>query len=362
MECRPWDRSKSILLSRRKWCFENVPFFKFLSLQNLLGSHRLCVFHNQANFVSGYYHINNVAVISSRHFSAALQTTMSAPVILLPGDEVQSDYLPSSAKAPLSLGQGLRILSQAKPTTGKLQSSSAHIVSATHAGLVASEQKRNTASVLPFPGRRYVPVPKDLVIAQIHHSSADYFHCLITPHTPHALLAQLAFEGATKKTRPMLKQGELVYARVLSVGLGPGSEVELTCVNPSTGKAEPGGLGPLNGGMVFDVSPGMAARLMRASSASTSKSAGEDSYDTDGVEGLVILEELGRKLESSGGFEMAVGRNGRVWVDCSNSGEKAVLATVAVGRCLTETDQRNLNTTDQRRLVSRVLKDLKLDA
>lgn len=208
-------------------------------------------------------------------------------------------------------------------------------------------------SLLPTPKRRYVPIANDLVIAQIHHSSPDYFHCMITPQAPQVLLGQLAFEGATKKTRPMLRQGDLVYARVLSTGLGAGAEVELTCVNPATGRAEPGGLGPLTGGMVFDISTGMAARLMRASSSSAE--------NQEGVDGLVVLDELGKKLEKVGGFEIAVGRNGKVWVDCANGGDSAIKATVAIGRCLSAIDEHNLNPADQKKLVSRILREMKVD-
>ncbi|KAJ5132339.1 hypothetical protein N7448_006497 [Penicillium atrosanguineum] len=273
---------------------------------------------------------------------------MSTPLILLPGDEVPSDYLPPTKSNPLKLGPGLRLLSQ--PTASS--KSSNHVLTATQAGLLATDAKRNTVSLQSFSNRRYIPTTNDLVIAQIHHSSVDYFHCMVTPHTAHAMLGQLSFEGATKKTRPMLKQGDLVYARVLSVGVGAGAEVELTCVNPATGKAEPGGLGPLVGGMVFDVSTGMAARLLRASSPSAEKS--------DTVDGLVVLAELGKKLESLGGFEIAVGRNGKIWVDCSNAGESAVKVTVAIGQCLQSTDERNLDAADQKKLVTKILRGMKL--
>ncbi|KAJ5095629.1 exosome complex exonuclease Rrp40 [Penicillium alfredii] len=272
---------------------------------------------------------------------------MATPLILLPGDEVPEGQLPATSSNPLKLGPGLRLLSQSSSTPA-----SNHVLTATQAGLLATDAKRNTVSLMPSANRRYIPTNNDLIIAQIHHSSADYFHCVVTPHTAQALLGQLSFEGATKKTRPMLKQGELVYARVLSVGVGAGAEVELTCVNPATGKAEPGGLGPLVGGMVYDVSTGMAARLIRASSSSAE--------ENDAVEGLVVLAELGKKLESIGGFEIAVGRNGKVWLDCSNAGDSAVKATVAIGRCLQGTDERNLNTTDQRKLVSKVLREMNL--
>ncbi|KAL4926820.1 exosome non-catalytic core subunit RRP40 [Aspergillus undulatus] len=273
---------------------------------------------------------------------------MSSPLILLPGDEVPSEYLPNSS-APLRLGPGLRLLSQPPSST-----STSRALTATQAGILSTDNKRNAVSILSSSDHRYVPTSNDLVIAQVHHSSADYFHCMITPQSPHALLGQLSFEGATKKTRPMLRQGDLVYARVLSTGLGPGAEVELTCVNPATGKAEPGGLGPLNNGMVFDISTGMAARLIRASSSS--------SESQDGVAGLVVLDELGKKLEKAGGFEIAVGRNGKVWVDCSNSEEDAIKATVAIGRCLTTIDEHNLNPTDQRKLVTRILREMKIES
>ncbi|CAI7614968.1 unnamed protein product [Penicillium viridicatum] len=270
---------------------------------------------------------------------------MSAPVVLLPSDEVPQDHLPTNKSNPLRLGPGLRILSQ--PSS----KGSNHVLTATQAGLLTTDAKRNTVSLLSFPNRRYIPTVNDFVIAQIHHSSVDFFHCMVTPHTAHALLGQLSFEGASKKTRPMLKQGELVYARVQSVGVGAGAEVEITCVNPATGKAD-GGLGPLTGGMIFDVSTGMAARLIRASSSSAE--------NTDAIEGLVVLSELGKKLESLGGFEIAVGRNGKVWVDCSNAAESAVKVTIAIGRCLQETDQQNLHTHDQKKLVTKILRDMKL--
>lgn len=113
-------------------------------------------------------------------------------------------------------------------------------------------------------------------------------------------------------------------------------DVELSCVNPSTGKAEPDGLGPLTGGTVFDVSTGLAGRLLRK-------------------EGVVVLEELGEKLQ--GGFEVAVGRNGRVWVDCPEGRVKAICA---VGRCLQETDRSVLTEKEQRKLVTRVVNEMGL--
>ena len=136
----------------------------------------------------------------------------------------------------------------------------------------------------------------------------------------------------------MLKTGDLVYAKVTLAKRG--MELELSCVNPGSGKAE-GGMGPLNGGTVWDVSSGFAERLLDRKNG-----------------GVVVLEVLGEKLR--GGFEVAVGRNGRVWVDCpGNEGVGAgIKGMVAVGRCLKLADDGGLTEKEQRRCVGRVLSEL----
>ncbi|PGG95557.1 hypothetical protein AJ79_09988 [Helicocarpus griseus UAMH5409] len=277
--------------------------------------------------------------------------TSSSPLLLLPGDPVS---YPLQQPTPPKLSSNVRLLKI--PTTDTTTNTTTTLLTPTQPGLLTPSANQTSLTLHTFSTRRYTPTPGDLIIAQIHHSSPDYFHCTITPHTPHALLAQLAFEGATRKTRPMLKPGDLVYARVLSIGVGNtgNGEVEISCVDPATGKAEPGGLGPLVGGMMFGISTGLAERLVMK------RGAGE----------VVVFEELGRKLEGLGGFEVAVGRNGRVWVDFG-SGKKgkdangegrgtAVRATVAVGRCLKEVDERGLGVAEQKKVVGRVLREMGL--
>ena len=131
----------------------------------------------------------------------------------------------------------------------------------------------------------------------------------------------------------MLSPGSLVYARVLSAGKN--TDVELTCVNPSTGKGE--GMGELKGGMVFRVSLGMAERLLM-------KRQKEEG-------GVVLLEGL---AEKGCVFEMAVGRNGFCWVDS----EGGVRETLAVGKALVEVDEGNLGVEGQRGVVRRVVGEL----
>lgn len=178
---------------------------------------------------------------------------------------------------------------------------------------------------------KYIPQTNDVVLATVHHSSTDWFHCSLTPHTAFAQLPQLAFEGVSKKTRPQLTAGSLVYARVASASKY--LEPEIVCYNPSTGKSE--GMGELIGGMVFDITLGMARRLLMGK------------QKEEGA--MSVLEEIAEKVP----FEVAVGRNGRVWVN--SGGVKEILM---VGRALQETDKLGLGLDEQKKLVRRLLKTL----
>jgi len=239
---------------------------------------------------------------------------MATSILVMPGDQISADMLPdSNTSKTLTLGPGLRHL---PPST----------ITASRAGELCTDGRKNALWV-ESTGGRYIPSTGDLVIATVHHSSVDTYHCAITSHTPFALLGQLSFEGATRKTRPILAPGHLVYARVSKADKW--SDVEVECFNANTGKSE--GLGPLKDGMLFEVSLGIARRLMMG-----------------GVKGgVVILDEFGEKIR----FEVAVGRNGKVWVNAATIKE-----TIAIGKALQETDSKALGIEDQKKLVRKVLK------
>lgn len=110
-------------------------------------------------------------------------------------------------------------------------------------------------------------------------------------------------------------------------------DAELECVNPATGKSD--GLGPLNDGMLFTISLGFARRLLMPKST------------TEG--GVIVLEELGN---SGLQFEIAVGRNGRVWVNSD-----ATRSILIVGRALQETDEGLLGVDAQRQLVKKLIRE-----
>ena len=234
--------------------------------------------------------------------------------VVLPGQILQSDQLPqTTSNRTLTLGPGL---SYHPPTT----------IQTTTAGLLQTDPRKNAVWVESLNSGRYTPTTGDLIIATVHHSSTDTYHCALTPHTPLAILGQLSFEGASRKTRPQLGSGSLVYARVSKADKW--SEVELECVSPATGKSD--GLGPLKDGMLFEISLGLARRLMMGA----------------GKGGVVLLEEIGERVR----FEVAIGRNGRVWVQAGSVGE-----VVRIGRCLKEVDERGLDVVAQKKLVRKVL-------
>jgi exosome complex component RRP40 len=246
---------------------------------------------------------------------------MATPSILLPGDTIHPSRLPlkQNTTKTLTLGPGIAYTPPSSfhtTTTGTLHTDSRkHVL-----------WLENASS-----DSRYTPTPGDLVIASVHHTSVDVFHCALSPHTPHATLPQLAFEGATKKTRPMLQPGSVVYARVS--GAEKHMDPEIECVHPSTGKSE--GLGELKGGMIFDISLGMARRLMMVKTKEEGR--------------VTVLEEAAEKHGAR--FEIAVGRNGRIWIRA-----ESIKVTVALGRALKEADEKQLTVEEQVKLVKAMMK------
>lgn len=92
-------------------------------------------------------------------------------------------------------------------------------------------------------------------------------------------------------------------------------------------------MGELKGGMVFDVSLGMARRLLLAKQREEGR--------------VAVLEEIAEKVA----FEVAVGRNGKVWVK-----SETIKGTLLVGKALQETDTQGLGLDEQVKLVRKLLK------
>ena len=145
--------------------------------------------------------------------------------------------------------------------------------------------------------RRYIPARGECVVGVVMTKAGDTFRVDIGTAEP-ASLSYLAFEGATKKNRPDVKVGDLVYAKLLVASRD--MEPELVCVDSYGKKA---GLGVLSGGgLVFGVPLHLVRRLLAPES------------------------DLLKALGTSTPFEVAVGMNGRVWVRARSVRETVCLA------------------------------------
>ena len=154
-------------------------------------------------------------------------------------------------------------------------------------------------------------------IIEPQKASADYYRVnIFGSHS--ALLHVLSFEGATKRNRPQLDPGSLIYCRVMK-GFGGRMDSEVSCKvggsgsnSNSSGKTtyneddtgDDGGAaskdwmtnestyGQLNGGTSFRISLGLARELLLPNNA--------------------VLAALDK---SSIPFEIAIGVNGMVWIN-----------------------------------------------
>ncbi len=148
-----------------------------------------------------------------------------------------------------------------------------------------------------------------------------------------AQLPQLSFEGATRRNRPPIKAGDVVYARVVEASRD--AEPVLSCTD-ALGRAS--GFGHLKDGMTFSVNS-LQARALLSSPPPP------------------VLQALGATLR----FELAVGLNGRVWVCAaadpeqpSNSHRTATLVAAAVTQSEFLTEQQTQT------LVARLISRAKL--
>lgn len=167
---------------------------------------------------------------------------------------------------------------------------------------------------------QYVPCAGDTVLGIVVDSRSDNFLVDIKGPTL-AFLPVLAFEGGTRRNIPKFEVGTLLYVRVVkaNVGMNP----ELSCMDASGKAAE---FGRLKDGYMFESSTGLSRMLLSSPT-------------------CPVLEALGKNLS----FEIAVGLNGRVWV---NAESPATLILVANAIMKSET----LSAVQQKILVEGLLK------
>jgi exosome complex component RRP40 len=112
-----------------------------------------------------------------------------------------------------------------------------------------------------------------------------------------ASLPELAFQGATRRNKPALQVGELVYAVVSRAH--PHLEPEISCMDGG-GKSD--GLGPIpTSGFMIRCSLGLCRKLL--------------------AEPSPVLKALGARLK----YECVVGVNGRVWVKAADVAQTIIV-------------------------------------
>lgn len=147
--------------------------------------------------------------------------------------------------------------------------------------------------------KRYVAVKGDSVIGIVTARSGDVFK-VDCGGSEQASLSYLAFEGATKRNRPNVQVGDLVFGHL--VVANKDMEPELACIDGS-GRAN--GMGVFGeGGLVFSVSLGLVRRLLAPRSG--------------------LLEDLQLQFPC----EMVVALNGRVWVKAASAQQTLLVANL----------------------------------
>ncbi|ETW81693.1 hypothetical protein HETIRDRAFT_51402 [Heterobasidion irregulare TC 32-1] len=208
--------------------------------------------------------------------------------LVLPGESVPVQHV------NLKLGPGLQ---------QTITPEGSNVVVSTRAGRL--EHSKNGARWwVESNARRYTPALQESVVGIVAGKQGEGWRVDIgSAHN--ASLDGLAFEGASRRNRPNLKVGSLIYARVSLAHKD--MEPELECFDAQTRKAE--GFGELKGGLLVRCSLKMARNLL------------DPSY--------FLLSLLGSHFP----LDVAVGVNGRVWIKANE-----VRDTIAVTRCIEAAD------------------------
>ncbi|KAG7383290.1 Exosome component 3 [Phytophthora pseudosyringae] len=253
-----------------------------------------------------------------------------SPFVVLPGDDVTATLTKTTRR--VKIGAGLKQLPDER-------------IVCTNSGVL--RYRPANRYWVEFNHKRYVASIDDGVIGIVTDRNAEFYRVNIGaaqslftheantsnsvafPHSASATLGSLAFDGATKRNRPSLRLGSLVYARVSKTN--PDVEPEITCEAPPsvTKKDWMTGLaiyGELNDGYVFKTSIGLAKSLLH--------------------EDCQVLSSLGKKLA----FEVAVGVNGIVWVNAKTTKNITIISNAVM-------NSEAMSASEVDAMVSRLLED-----
>lgn len=237
-----------------------------------------------------------------------VQLSMTAGSLVLPGDDIARlvDAPPTASDADARKRAVVRL--------GPGMTQRDRELCGSKCGVLRTDAKRNKLW-LETNQRRYIPALEDMIIGIVQEKHTDEYRLDISG-TDTAVLSSLAFEGATKKNKPVLGIGSVVYSRVTRASKN--MEVEVSCVEPGSSRSWSGGetlYGELKGGNLITVSLAMARTLIKADN--------------------VVLSTLGERFA----FQSAVGLNGRVWLQAKSAHDTIVLSEAVKRADVLERDE-----------------------
>ena len=213
---------------------------------------------------------------------------------VLPGDDVSALITNAKSVGPLdavpeiSLGNGLR---QMKDRVIVLRNGQLRHRPPSHYFVEES-----------YPNKLYIPKQHDQVIGIIEDRGSEFYRINIFSGSL-ANLSRLAFEGASKRNRPELNKGDLIYTQVELVNKDV--DVELTCISKSGQKKDWNSgeavYGELKEGLIVQLPIGSVESLLRPDN--------------------LVVNALGEHLS----FEIAIGMNGILWVKGRNETETIII-------------------------------------
>ena len=207
--------------------------------------------------------------------------SLKASTRVFPGDDLTAAVtkLHSSKGGTIDIGNGLRL-------------QKGNRIVCTCAGTL-EHRPPSHFYILEKHRKQYYPKVGDQIVGVIEDRGGDFFRVNIFSGVP-AIMSRLAFDGATKRNRPELRKGDILYCQVASAQ--PDVDVELTCMSSavgfkkdwSSGEAIYQGLGE---GLICHTSISFAEKLL--------------------LPDCPLLNHLGARLS----FEIAIGVNGAIWIN-----------------------------------------------
>ncbi|KAK6874150.1 Exosome complex component RRP40 [Candida tropicalis] len=208
---------------------------------------------------------------------------MSDTTIITPGDNLPIEDITS---VKTTIGPGI----YKKPKTQELIPSTSGIFHK-----ISNNSKNSQLIYIESNSKRYIPHNNDFVIGLIIGTIGENYKVSLQANSIPILLGFYSFVNASKKNRPILKNGDLVYGRIINDIIEIDNEME--CID-SSGKES--GFGLLDdSGFLFDVNMNFARELL---------------FNKNSI----FLELLALKCK----FEIAIGINGKIWIKCGNGIQK----------------------------------------